>query len=114
MAIDQDFIENRPEAGEHDGHVVRGPVLAPARLGIHGTIVAVDFDICIGDGVCLDVCPTDVFRWLETPGAVSPNDSGRELSHAKKADPYQEAACIDCGACYSECPVVAIKVRLAQ
>jgi NAD-dependent dihydropyrimidine dehydrogenase PreA subunit len=112
MAIDPEFMTTRLEAGEHEGHKVRGPLDLPGRQGIHGTIVAVDFDLCIADGVCIDVCPTDVFRWLDTPGAASPNDSGKATLHAKKADPFQESACIDCGACYAECPVLAIKVTL--
>ena len=36
--------------------------------GIHGTAVAVDFEACIADGVCMDVCPVFVFEWLLNPG----------------------------------------------
>ena len=110
MPIDPSFATSRPDGGEHVGHKVYGPTAAPVKLGIHGTIVAVDFDICIADGVCIDVCPVNVFDWLETPGAASPNESGKEMLHAKKADPTRESECIICGACEAECPVTAIKI----
>lgn len=112
MGIDPEFETKRQEAGEHEGHKVWGPVEPPAKLGIHGTTVAVDFDICIADGVCLDVCPVNVFDWLETPGCASPNDSGKEVVAEKKADPARESECILCGACESECPVEAIKIKM--
>ena len=35
----------------------------PTKLGIHGTTVAVDWDGCIADGACMDVCPVDLFEW---------------------------------------------------
>ena len=50
MPIDENFQENREKVGEHNGHAVWGPVNPPEQLGIHGTNVAVDFDICIADG----------------------------------------------------------------
>ena len=34
-----------------------------SSLGIYGTDVAVDFDLCVGDGACIEVCPTNVFEW---------------------------------------------------
>ena len=60
MAIDPEFEENRDIAEEHEGHTVWGPVDEPETLGIHGTHVAVDFDLCIADGACLEDCPVDV------------------------------------------------------
>ena len=50
MAIDPQFDENRDVVDEHEGHDVWGPVDEPERLGVHGTHVAVDFDICLADG----------------------------------------------------------------
>jgi hypothetical protein len=47
MAIDPKLEENRDVAEQHEGHRVWGPVDEPEQLGIHGTHVAVDFDICI-------------------------------------------------------------------
>ena len=54
MAIDPQFDQNRERVEEHEGHDVWGPVEEPETLGIHGTHVAVDFDICIADGACLE------------------------------------------------------------
>ena len=31
-------------------------------MGIHGTFVAVDWDSCIADGICLLSCPVKVFE----------------------------------------------------
>jgi len=101
--IDTEFRTTRPKIGEHQGHEVWGPEEKPGKLGIHGTWVAVDFDICNADGSCLDACPVpgNVFDWFQTPG--------NPVSE-KKADPAREEACIFCMACESVCPVLAIKV----
>jgi len=101
MAIDPNFEDNREVAGEHEGHNVWGPVDEPETLGIHGTHVAVDFDICIADGACLEDCPVDVFVWTDTPGHPESDE---------KADPAAEAQCIDCMLCVDVCPVDAIDV----
>ena len=101
MAIDPEFENNREIAEEHDGHKVWGPVEEPETLGIHGTHVAVDFDICLADGACLEDCPVDVFEWVDTPGHPE-----SEI----KADPADEASCIDCMICVDVCPVDAIDV----
>ena len=101
MGIDVNFTKNRQEVGECNGHKVWGPEEKPAKLGIHGTAVAVDFDLCIEDGACLDACPVDVFAWVDTPG---------HPASEKKADPTKEADCIFCMACESVCPVEAIKI----
>ncbi len=100
--IDPDFQKNRKkEAAQHLEHDVWGPVAAPAKLGIHGTAVAVDFDLCVADGACIDACPVNVFEWLETPG---------HPASAKKADPAREKDCIQCLACELQCPAGAIKI----
>jgi NAD-dependent dihydropyrimidine dehydrogenase PreA subunit len=101
MAIDTAFNVHRPKAGEHSNHAVWGPEEKPAKLGIHGTWVAVDFDVCTADGSCLPACPVNVFDWVETPG---------HPAAGKKADPAREDACVFCMACESVCPVVAIKI----
>ena len=33
-----------------------GPVKPPKTLGTHETYVAVNWDICVSDGICADVC----------------------------------------------------------
>jgi NAD-dependent dihydropyrimidine dehydrogenase PreA subunit len=101
MAIDPRFENTREVAEQHEGHTVWGPVDEPEQLGIHGTHVAVDFDICVGDGACLEDCPVDVFEWVDTPG-----HSESEI----KADPVNESQCIDCMLCVDVCPVDAIDV----
>jgi NAD-dependent dihydropyrimidine dehydrogenase PreA subunit len=101
MPIDPRFASNRPVAGQHNGHKVFGPVEVPGRLGIHGSTVAVDFDLCNGDSKCLDICPVSVFEMTDTPGnPASP----------KKADPSKEGDCIFCYACETQCEHGAIKV----
>lgn len=101
MAIDPDFPDHRSRVGTHAGHAVWGPVEEPDRLGIHGTHVAVDFDICDGSGDCLEHCPVDVFDWIDTPD--------HPVSE-RKADPAREDSCIDCMLCVDVCPVDAIDV----
>ncbi len=99
--IDVNFRSTRQIAEDHLGHHVWGPINAPGLLGIHGTMVAVDFDTCIADGACIEACPVNVFEWLETPG--------HPLSD-KKPDPAREPECIACLACETVCPTVAIKI----
>ncbi|WP_396612228.1 ferredoxin family protein [Haloferax sp. S1W] len=116
MAIDPNFEQNREKVGEEkldelrsstnqttfgDSVAVWGPVDPPEKLGIHGTHVAVDFDICLADGACLEDCPVDVFTWVDTPGHPE-----SEL----KAEPTHEDQCIDCMLCVDVCPVDAIDV----
>lgn len=99
--IDPNFRNNRQIAGEHAGHAIWGPVNPPQLLGIHGTYVAVDFDICVADGACIEACPVNVYEWFETPGHPASN---------KKADPARETDCIFCLACETVCPPMAIKI----
>ena len=99
--IDVNFRSNRQVVGEHAGHAVWGPVNPPQLLGIHGTYVAVDFDICVADGACIEACPVNVYEWFETPG---------HPASEKKADPARENDCIFCLACETVCPPMAIKI----
>ena len=50
MGIDPDFKNNRQKVSTHSGHDVYGPVEPPNKLGIHGSVVAIDWDICNADG----------------------------------------------------------------
>ncbi|SEK93165.1 4Fe-4S dicluster domain-containing protein [Haloferax larsenii] len=116
MAIDPNFDQNREQVGEEkldelrssanqtafgDGVSVWGPVEPPEKLGIHGTHVAVDYDICLADGACLENCPVDVFTWVDTPD--------HPVSETK-VEPTNEDQCIDCMLCVDICPVDAIDV----
>jgi NAD-dependent dihydropyrimidine dehydrogenase PreA subunit len=99
--IDTSFKSKRQKAGKFKGISVWGPVDPPGQLGIWGDSVAVDFDICIGDGACIEACPVNVYEWLETPG-----HEGSE----KKPFMAREKDCIFCLACENVCPPQAIKI----
>jgi NAD-dependent dihydropyrimidine dehydrogenase PreA subunit len=99
--IDINFMKTRSVVEDHLEHHVWGPVNNPSLLGIHGTAVAVDFDLCVADGACIEACPVDVFEWLDTVG---------HPASGKKADPVREPECIFCMSCQSVCPPKAIKI----
>jgi NAD-dependent dihydropyrimidine dehydrogenase PreA subunit len=103
LPIDPDFQTNRQVVSEHNGHKVWGPVEPPQKLGIHGTSSAVDWDVCVGDGVCIDVCPVSLYDWVDSPG--------HPVSE-RKSDPAREKDCIQCLACELQCPAQAIKITL--
>ena len=69
MPIDPDFQKNREKIGKNEGIDIWGPVDSPEKLGIRGTYVAVDWDLCIGCGTCIEVCSTKLYEWKETSGA---------------------------------------------
>ena len=96
VPIDKSFQTTWKRKGTHNGHTVW--TSPKAKLGIHGTRVAVDFDSCTGCLKCLIVCPEAVFiQWTDTADAI-------------KADPAAEAACLECLACELVCPVDAIHI----
>jgi len=67
---------------------------------------------CIADGICLQVCPVDVFNWMD-PNTNEMKKQGEitpEKNSQWKADPTREKDCIFCMACESTCPVNAIKI----
>ena len=101
VSIDPDFSSKLKKDGEHSGHDVWGEVKPPEKLGIHGTNVAVDDDLCTGDSICVGVCPVNVFEMIESPGHPASNS---------KADPARETDCINCMACETQCPSHAIKI----
>ena len=90
----------------------------PTDLGIHGTEVGVDWDCCIADGSCLDVCPTQVYEWALNPGQIGtgkdhPIEKGSaewDKYRTDKTDMVREQDCIFCMACETVCPVQAIKI----
>ena len=99
--IDPDFKSKRQVAGTFRGIKVWGPVDAPGQLGIWGTQVTVDYDICIADGACIEACPVNVYEWLDTPG-----HPGSE----KKTFMAREKDCIFCMACENVCPPQCVKI----
>jgi NAD-dependent dihydropyrimidine dehydrogenase PreA subunit len=96
LPIDPDFQTNRKVVSEHNGHKVWGNP-DPKKQPIHGTSSAVDWDVCVGDGVCINVCPVSLYDWADSPGG-------------KRSDPAREADCIQCLACETQCPTQAIKI----
>src|SRR5579864_1249921 len=78
-----------------------GPRKGNEVLGIWGEYVSVDFDICVGDGACIDACPVKVYEWAEFAG---------NPSSEKKPLMAREPDCIFCLACENVCPVQAIKI----
>jgi NAD-dependent dihydropyrimidine dehydrogenase PreA subunit len=63
--------------------------------------VKVDLKKCDGDGVCVDVCPVEVFELQKLP----------EYENKEKAVPIREEECILCMACTASCPTDAITVE---
>jgi len=101
LPIDPDFQKKREKVGKEEGIAVWGPVDPPEKLGIRGTYVAIDWDICTGCGVCLEVCPQQLYEWVET--------SGHPTSE-KKAFPAREPDCVQCYKCETKCPTQAIRI----
>ena len=99
--IDPEFKSKRQVVGSFQGIKVWGPVDPPGQLGIWGTQVTVDFDICIADGACIEACPVNVYEWLDTPG-----HPGSE----KKTFMAREKDCIFCMACENVCPPQCVKI----
>ena len=101
MPIDPDFQKNRKKVGKEKGVTVWGPVNPPDDLGIRGTYVAVDWGLCTGCGVCLKVCPRQLYEWVEASG---------HLVSEKKAFPARESDCVQCYKCETKCPAQAIRI----
>ena len=99
--IDPEFKSKRQVTGSYQGIKVWGPVDAPGQLGIWGTEVTVDFDICVADGACIEACPVNVYEWLDTPG-----------HHETEKKPFmiREKDCIFCMACENVCPPQCVKI----
>lgn len=101
MPIDPNFQKKRKKVGKADGVAIWGPLNPPKTLGIHGTGVAVDWDVCTGCGVCFEVCPQQLYEWAETLG---------HPTSEKKVIPAKEADCVQCYKCETKCPVRAIRI----
>ncbi len=128
--IDPEFLnkpDDYPVTGEHNGHKVLGEGKErpdnegkpyPTKKGVHGTHVGVDWESCIADGACMDVCPVDVFEWNfaageKGTGKHKPIEQGTpeyDEYRTDKCDPIRESDCIDCMACETACPTLAIKI----
>ena len=101
MPIEPDFQKIREKVGKEEGIAIWGPLEPPEKLGIRGTTVAVDWDLCEGCGTCLEVCPVQLYDWRETPG---------HPTSERKAFPARWSDCVQCYRCEKQCPVQAIRV----
>ncbi len=99
--VKNEVKKKRKVADQHQGHDVWVPVETPEKHRIHGTNVAVDWEVCNGDAVCVQVCPVNVFEMVSVPGYHVSD---------QKSDPIREKDCIQCMSCETQCPVQAIKV----
>jgi NAD-dependent dihydropyrimidine dehydrogenase PreA subunit len=99
--IDPDFKSKRSVVGTFQDIKVWGEVDPPGRLGIWGSEVTVDFDICVADGACIEACPVNVYEWLDTPG---------HPASEKKPFMIREKDCIFCMACENVCPPQCVKI----
>ncbi|TFF91353.1 4Fe-4S dicluster domain-containing protein [Candidatus Thorarchaeota archaeon] len=96
VPVDRDYRQRWQVTGRHGGHAVWTSDEDDGQ--IHGTIVGVHFESCIGCMKCQDVCPVDVF--------VESMHNGERV-----VDPERETACIFCLACEIACPTDAICVQ---
>ena len=154
MPIDQNFLKNHQVIGKHKHadrehfHFVWSPGRLDAEsstqkevqaeykgrgeeyvpLGVHGTMVAFDWDSCIANGACIEAYPVQVYQWYRTeqdlPAIEMQNATSEDtgdntlrdgrIDYADKSDPIQEHDCIWCMAFLSVCPPQAIKVDQAN
>ncbi|UCC58612.1 MAG: 4Fe-4S binding protein [Candidatus Bathyarchaeum sp.] len=87
MPNNSGFQKMRKRVGKENGVAIWGPVDPPKKLGIRGSNVAVDRDVCTGCGICLKVCPVQLYDWKETTG---------HPTSEKKAFPARESECACC------------------
>ncbi|MGB9959991.1 MAG: 4Fe-4S dicluster domain-containing protein [Candidatus Bathyarchaeales archaeon] len=63
--------------------------------------VKVDWGKCNGDGVCIEVCPVNLFEIQKVD----------DYPDTRKSVPVRENDCIMCMACVASCPMQAITVE---
>ncbi len=103
-------------------YAARGEQIVP--VGISGTMTAIDWDVCISDGSCIESCPVQVYQWYRTENdipaieMINTQSSGTgstvkedRKDRTDKPDPIREHDCIWCMACVAVCPVEAVKVE---
>ena len=101
LPIESNFQKKRKKVGKEKDVIIWGPLEPPQKLGVRGSNVAVDWDICTGCGVCLEVCPAQVYEWRVTTGHPTSD---------KKPFPAKAKECMCCYQCEKQCPVQAIRV----
>ena len=93
-------------------------------LGIHGTVVAVDWDDCTAQGSCFSVCPVQTFQWYRTEKDIPASacldetfdgtgltEQDERLDWSDKSQPIREHDCTQCMACQEACPEKAIIIE---
>lgn len=68
-------------------------------VSIYGYFVSVNWFKCIGCGKCVEQCPIEVFKLVQT-------EYNNKTTH--KSDPIQEKECVICKKCVRSCPTDAI------
>jgi len=117
----QGLVEASKDEKTVAAYKANGEEMVP--LGVSGTMVAIDWDSCVGDGACIESCPVQVFQWYRTekniPAINAINETfegtGSDVKEERKdfsdkADPIREHDCIWCMACVSVCPPQAVLV----
>ena len=99
--IDKNYQKDREKVGKERGVDIWGPLNPPSQLGIRGSSTAVDWDICTGCKICTEVCPKQLWEWVQTPN--HPTSEEKPL-------PARERICVQCYRCERGCPVQAILV----
>src|SRR5208337_2705514 len=94
---DATFPNEWPKVGEHEGHEIRKKEGVSKEMGVHGVAVAVDFDICIADGICISVCPVNVFDKMDFPAEKGRMEKrswtvGKQTQHVKETVSSAERA----------------------
>ncbi len=64
MPIDPNFQKNRKKVGKDEGITIWGPVNPPRKLGVRGSNVAVDWDVCTGCTICAKECPWETIAMV--------------------------------------------------
>ncbi|MHA2066401.1 MAG: 4Fe-4S dicluster domain-containing protein [Candidatus Thorarchaeota archaeon] len=97
VPIDRKYRSSWSVIETHEGHSVWSK--KDGRSGtIHGNIVGLHIESCIGCMKCVTSCPVNVFvSWISEDGA-------------EVVDPILDADCILCLACELVCPTEAIHI----
>lgn len=77
-------------------------------IDVHDAIVDVDFDACIGCGLCVEICPRDILEMLPRGPRVRVACANEDKGAAARK--VCEVACIACRKCVKVCPDDAIHV----
>jgi heterodisulfide reductase subunit A len=73
-------------------------ILSKEEIEVEGVVSSVNDELCIGCGVCEEVCDFSAFRLVET-------------SEGKRKAESVAAMCKGCGVCASSCPQKAIEMH---